>query len=154
MATRKKGAGLLMVWADVPAEKEAELHRWYNEEHVAERMSVPGFLNAARYEAVKGGPKHLAVYELESPAVLDSPAYKKVQANPTPWTKRCSPEVIGTTFIRNVYTMIHPRALAPSAAESGMAPSLQIGRMDVRPHVDAELCDWHHTLYPPHYRDR
>jgi hypothetical protein len=31
---------------------------------------VPGFLSGARYEAVKGGPKHLACYELESVAVL------------------------------------------------------------------------------------
>ena len=61
---KTKGTGLLMVWADVPADKEAEFNRWYNEEHLAERMAVPGFLSAARYEAVKGGPKHLAVYEL------------------------------------------------------------------------------------------
>src|SRR5947208_12513380 len=49
-------------------DKEAEFNRWYNEEHLAERLAIPGFLNGARYEAVKGGPKHLAVYELESPA--------------------------------------------------------------------------------------
>ena len=79
----KKGTGLLMVWADVPADKEDDFNRWYNEEHMAERLSVPGFLDAARYEAVKNGPKHLACYELESPAVLESPAYKRVQANPT-----------------------------------------------------------------------
>ena len=59
MAT-KKGTGLLMVWADVPADKEDDFNRWYNEEHMAERLSVPGFLDAARYEAVKNGPKHLA----------------------------------------------------------------------------------------------
>src|SRR5258705_8981521 len=58
----KKGTGLLMVWADVPADKEAEFNRWYNEEHLAERLAIPGFLNGARYEAGKGGPKHLAVY--------------------------------------------------------------------------------------------
>src|SRR5258705_13678684 len=114
-------------------------------------MSVPGFLNAARYEAVKGGPKHLAVYELESPAVLDSPAYKMVQANPTPWTKRCSPEVIGTTFIRNVYSMIHPRALDATAAASDLAPALQLGRMDVPPEVDAEFNEWYNTVYVPNY---
>src|SRR5262249_56357455 len=137
MATPRKGTGLLMVWADVPADKEAEFNRWYNEEHLAERMSVPGFLNAARYEAVKGGPKHLAVYELEGPAVLESPAYKKVQANPTPWTKRCSPEVIGTTFTRNVYTMIHPRALSGAAAASDLPPALQLARLHAPPDVDA-----------------
>jgi len=150
MAT-KKGSGLLMVWAEVPADKEPEFNRWYNEEHVAERLAVPGFLNAARYEAVKGGPKHLAVYELESPAVLDSPAYKQVLANPTPWTKRCSPDVIGTTFIRNVYSLIHPRALGPAAAASDMAPALQLGRMDVPPEVDAEFNEWYNTVYVPNY---
>src|SRR5512145_980900 len=105
MRTRK-GTGLLMVWADIPAAREPDFNRWYNEEHLAERLAVPGFLSAARYEAVKGGPKHLACYELESAAVLDSEAYKRVQATPTEWTRRCSPEHIGTTYIRNVYTMI------------------------------------------------
>src|SRR5206468_463103 len=81
--TTNKGTGLLMVWADVPADKENEFNRWYNDEHLAERLSVPGFLSAARYEAVKGGPKHLACYELESVAVLESDAYRHVQAHPT-----------------------------------------------------------------------
>src|SRR2546425_9130680 len=100
--TAKKGTGLLMVWADVPADKEGEFNRWYNEEHLAERLAIPGFLSGARYEAVKGGPKHLAVYELESPAVLEGPAYKKVQANPTQWTKRPGPQAIRPTYIRNL----------------------------------------------------
>ena len=88
---------------------------------------MPGFLSAARYEAVKGSPKHLACYELESAQVLDSAAYRRVRDNPTEWTRRSSPEVIGTTCIRNVYTMIHPAALSPAAADSPMAPALQIG---------------------------
>jgi hypothetical protein len=149
--TTKKGSALLMVWADIPADKEKEFNRWYNEEHLAERLAVPGFLSAARYEAVKGGPKHLACYELESAAVLESAAYKKVQANPTAWTKRCSPEHIGTAYIRNVYTMIHPKALAPAAAQSAMAPALQMGRMDVPPEADAEFNTWYNTVYVPNY---
>ena len=147
----KKGTGLLMVWTDVPADKEAEFNRWYNEEHLAERLAIPGFLSGARYEAVKGGPKHLACYELESPAVLEGAAYTRAQANPTPWTKRCSPEVIGTTYIRNVYTLIHPTGVAPDVAGSGMAPSLQIGRMAVPPDVDAAFNDWYNTIYVPNY---
>ena len=148
---KKRGTGLLMVWTDVPADKEAEFNRWYNEEHLAERLSVPGFLSAARYEAVKGGPKHLAVYELDSPAVLESEAYKRVRENPTPWTKRMSPEVIATTFIRNVYTMIHPTTLSPDAAASDPAPALQLGRMDVPREVDAEWNTWYNTIYVPNY---
>ena len=146
-----KGSGLLMVWADVPADKEKEFNRWYNEEHLAERLAVPGFLGAARYEAVKGGPRHLAVYELESPAVLESEAYQRVQAQPTEWTKRAGPATVATTFIRNVYTMIHPAAVTPRIAQSPMAPALQIGRMDVPPEVDAEWNAWYNTVYVPNY---
>jgi hypothetical protein len=149
--TPKKGTGLLMVWVDVPANKEPEFNRWYNEEHLAERLAIPGFVNGARYEAVKGGPKHLAVYELESPAVLESAAYKKVATNPTPWTERSGPQAIATTFIRNVYTMIHPPTVTPSAAASGMAPALQLGRMDVPADVDREFNEWYNTIYVPNY---
>jgi hypothetical protein len=149
--TKKKGTGLLMVWTDVPADKEAEFNRWYNEEHMAERLSVPGFLSAARYEAVKGGPKHLAYYELESVEVLESAAYKYVQAHPTEWTRRCSPNVLGTTFIRNVYTLIHPTTVAPDIAQCDMALALQIGRMDVPPDIDAEFNTWYNTIYIPNY---
>jgi hypothetical protein len=151
MATKRKGTALLMVWADVPADTEKDFNRWYNEEHLAERLAIPGFLSGARYEAVKGGPKHLACYELENPGVLQSPAYKRVQANPTDMTKRFGPGTIATTYIRNVYTMIHPRALAPAAAESGMAPALQIGRMDVPGQVDDEFNTWYNTVYVPNY---
>jgi hypothetical protein len=148
---KRKGNALLMVWADVPADKEPEFNRWYNEEHLAERLAIPGFLSAARYEAVRSGPKHLACYELEDAAVMESPAYQRVRTHPTEWTRRCSPDAIGTTFIRNVYTMIHPPALAPEAAASGMAPALQIGRMDVPPEIDAEFNAWYDTIYVPNY---
>jgi hypothetical protein len=47
--------------------------------------------------------------------------------------------------------MIHPTALAPAAAQSGMAPALQIGRMDVPPEVDAEFNSWYNTIYVPNY---
>ena len=151
MATKKKGTGLMMVWADVPADKEKEFNSWYNEEHLAERMRIPGFLSGARYEAVKGGPKHLAFYELENVAVLESDAYMKVRKNPTEWTKRCSPDVIGTTFIRNVYTLIHPRTLTSAVAESDMAPALQLGRMDVPAEIDADFNTWYNTIYIPNY---
>src|SRR5512145_2508641 len=149
--TAKKGTGLLMVWADVPAEKEDEFNRWYNEEHLPERLAIPGFLSAARYEAIKGGPKHLAVYELESSAVLDSDAYRRVQAQPTEWTRRAGPGTVATTFIRNAYAMIHPAAPTPSLVESPMAPALQIGRMDVPAVVDAEWNRWYNTVYVPNY---
>src|SRR5262249_32175190 len=66
-------------------------------------------------------------------------------------TRRSGPQAIGTPYIRNVYAMIHPAALAPAAAASGMAPALQIGRMDVPSEIDAEFNDWYNTIYVPNY---
>ena len=67
--------GLLMVWVDVDPEYEAELHRWYDEEHIQRLLSVPGFRSAGRYVALKGGPKNLVLYELESIEVLHTAAF-------------------------------------------------------------------------------
>ena len=89
----QKGAALLMVWANVPARHEPDFNRWYNEEHLAERLAVPGVLSAARYEShTPGAPKHLAMYELADIAVLSSPEYLAARQNPTAWTRRASPK--------------------------------------------------------------
>ena len=145
----KKGTGLMMVWADIPADKEDDFNRWYNEEHLAELLSVQGVLNAARYEATMSGPKHLAVYELESPAVVGSEAFTSRPV--TEWGKRCSPRLIGTNFIQNVYEMIHPAALTDEIANSGMAPALQIGRMAISAENEVEWNQWYSGVYVPNY---
>ena len=72
---KKKGTALLVVFTDVDSEQDADFNAWYNQEHLPERLSAPGFLDGARYEAVKGGPRYLAVYELESPEALQSSEY-------------------------------------------------------------------------------
>ena len=148
----KKGSALLMVWVEVPADKEDDFNAWYNEEHLAERLAIPGFLSAARYESDSpGAPKHLAMYELENIDVMTSEAYLSVRANPTEWTKRCSPDVIATTYIRNTYEQIFPAGVEEGTAQSGMAAALQIGRMTVPLELDAEWNEWYNSVYVPNY---
>ena len=70
----RKGQGILLVYTDLVEPKyEEEFNAWYNTEHVPELLAIPGVLEAARYVATKGGPKYLAVYELASVAVLQTP---------------------------------------------------------------------------------
>ena len=145
----KKGTGLMIVWADIPAEMEDDFNRWYNEEHLAELLSVPGVLSAARYEATSSGPKHMAVYELESPAVVETEAFTSRPR--TEWGSRVSPSIIGTNFINNVYEMIHPAGLNDDIANSGMAPALQIGRMDVPAEQESSWNAWYSGVYVPNY---
>ena len=145
----KKGTGLLMVWVDVPVDREDEFNRWYNEEHLPELLAVPGVLSAARYEAVSSGPKHLACYELESSAVVDSDAFKDRSA--TEWAQRVGPRAIATTLINNVYEMVYPASLTPDIAQSGMAEALQIGRMGISAENEEEWNRWYSGVYVPNY---
>ncbi len=145
----KKGRALLMVWADIPADKEGDFNGWYNEEHLADVLAVPGVLNAARYEAIRGGPKHLACYELENPAVVDSDAFKNLPRSE--WGDRVSPSVIGINYVSNVYQMIRPVALTPEARASDMAPVLQIGRMSVPPEHEDAWNHWYSNVYTTNY---
>ena len=56
----------------------------------------------------------------------------------TEWFQRIAPSIVGTNVSSNVYEMVHPAALTDEIAESGMAPVLQIGRMDVPDESEAE----------------
>ena len=73
-----KGSGLLLVAADIDPENEVDFNRWYDEEHIAERLACPGFVRARRYKAIEGAPKYLALYDLTSPDALETDLYKKM----------------------------------------------------------------------------
>jgi len=78
-----------MVLANVEPESEAEFNRWYDREHMRERVEVPGFLSAQRYLSAGPSPwKYLATYETESLQTLRSPAYTNALARQSSWSKR------------------------------------------------------------------
>lgn len=143
-----KGTGIFLVYTDVDAQHEDEFNDWYNTEHLPELLAVPGILAAARYEAVKGGPKYLAAYELESTDVLQTPAFKNRPR--TPWGERVSPTVIGRNLTRVVGQQIFPQQV--DMPDRSMAPCLQIGRMSVPQAVDVEWNAWYNGEYVPGYR--
>ena len=45
---RDNGGGMLMVFTDGLPEAGEDIDRWHNEEHVPERLLIPGVLNAVR----------------------------------------------------------------------------------------------------------
>ena len=81
------GKGMLLTSMDIDASNEAEFNRWYDREHLEERVAIPGFLEARRYVAHDGNPKYLSLYSTETFEVLDSPVYRTVLANQTAWSK-------------------------------------------------------------------
>jgi hypothetical protein len=81
------GKGMLLTSMDIDPSDEAEFNRWYDREHLEERVAIPGFLEARRYVAHDGQPKYLGLYSTETFEVLDSPAYRTALANQTVWSK-------------------------------------------------------------------
>jgi hypothetical protein len=103
-----KGSGLLLVAADIDPENEVDFNRWYDEEHIAERLTCPGFVRARRFTALEGGPKYLALYELESPAALETDFYKNlVGGGRNAWTLRIQKQM--KNYLRNTYVCISDR---------------------------------------------
>lgn len=81
------GKGMLLTSMNIGASDEAEFNRWYDREHLEERVAIDGFLEARRYVAHDGNPKYLSLYSTETFEVLDSPAYRTALANQTAWSK-------------------------------------------------------------------
>jgi hypothetical protein len=81
------GKGMLLTSMDIDPSDEADFNRWYDREHLEERVAIPGFLEARRYVAHQGAPKYLCLYSTASFEVLDSPAYRAALENPTQWSK-------------------------------------------------------------------
>jgi hypothetical protein len=147
----KKGKGLFLAWADVPASMEQDFNKWYNEEHMAELLAIPGVLSAARYVAVSGSPKYLAAYELENPEVRDTPGYQEHLIKPTEWSKRVNLQARATRMVANNYRLLFPLTVTRKVAASDMAPVLQIGRMSIPRDQEDEFNTFYNTIYAPNY---
>jgi hypothetical protein len=74
-------AGLFYVYTDPGSVDETEFHDWYDHEHGPARLAVPGIRSALRYGALDDlKPPWLALYDLDSPEVIDSAEYKALGA--------------------------------------------------------------------------
>ncbi|MDN3309767.1 hypothetical protein QWJ90_02355 [Microbacterium oryzae] len=69
----------------VPEEDRAEFEHWYADEHVPMLMAAPDWLRVRRYHVVdgQGGPwTHIALHELASLEVMDSPERERARSGP------------------------------------------------------------------------
>ena len=83
------GNGLLAVWNDIPPEFEARFNGWYRDEHLAERVGLPGFRRGRRYRRLGEGeaPAYGALYETDAPEAMASAAYLARLDDPSPPTR-------------------------------------------------------------------
>jgi hypothetical protein len=117
--------GLLLTLTEPPPAMEEEFNAWYDTEHIPERLAIPGFRSACRWVS---GRSYLATYELDSPAVLQSPAYLARYQNQTPWSRRCLGKCV--TFKRWACEQVEPGDAEPHPAPAGVAFGAKALRLD------------------------
>jgi hypothetical protein len=121
------GKGMLLTSMDIDAANEAEFNRWYDREHLEERVAIEGFIEARRYVAHEAQPKYLSLYSTETFEVLDSPAYRTALANQTAWSRE---------NISRFKNMI--RAVARITFSRGQGRGAALGIVRLRPTVGGE----------------
>ena len=85
------GAGALAMWWNVPLDARAEFEDWHAHEHFPERLSIPGFRRASRWNSVDVAGGIFVMYELEAYEVLSSRLYLAHLNAPTAWSKKMMP---------------------------------------------------------------
>ncbi|KRE24315.1 hypothetical protein ASE66_03500 [Bosea sp. Root483D1] len=80
------GEGAVAIWHDIAPEGRAEFYAWHGEEHMPERVGIPGFLRGRRYVAIDADLEFFNLYEAQTVEVLKGQDYTARVNAPTPWT--------------------------------------------------------------------
>ncbi len=117
--------GILAIFNNVAPGREAEFEEWFQHEHLAERIAVPGFLIGRRHEAISGQPRYFNFYVTESVEVLKSAAYLGRLDAPTPMTRTIMSEVfkdMNRTVCHRTFRLGAIRGTAVVAVRFGERP--------------------------------
>jgi hypothetical protein len=124
--TSEELPGILFVWTDVDPSHEEDFNRWYDREHVSERVAIPGFISGMRYQSVRGPRRYLGLYRTLSLEAFRTPAYFQAFKQQTPWS------------VTNLHRMQDPmRRVCQIDAETGAGTGawltvLRLGTLDAQ----------------------
>ncbi len=139
--------GLLVAGFHYPNIAEDEFDDWYDTEHIPERLSVKGFLNAERWVAADGAKTALATYDLESLAVLKQDSYvSKKGDGRSPWSKRIGRKT-------DLFCRLTAEQLAPGGeAAPKNAGGLLMVATNIASQVDKDFNAWYDEEHLPALR--
>jgi hypothetical protein len=136
--------GLLFMAFDFSTAHADEFHDWYDNEHVPERLRVPGFLNAERWIDDTNPQIHVATYDMDTVGVLQSPAYLAVGGNnQSVWTKRVT-SMCGRIMRFEGEQLVPGEQIAPSGAGA-----LLVASMTPDSDAETEFNDWYDKEHLP-----
>ncbi|KAF2797469.1 hypothetical protein K505DRAFT_322521 [Melanomma pulvis-pyrius CBS 109.77] len=113
------GEGLLVLWGniDTTTVNEDALNEWWTNEHLPERLRLPGFIRARRYCGPLRNDRsraYFACYEVSKLEHLRSESYMESLNSPTPNTEQFMPALAkmnrsACSIICSTSRMYHPR---------------------------------------------
>ena len=88
------GEGVIAIWNGITPQGRAEFYAWHINEHMPERVGIPGFRRGRRYIAADAAthPEFFTLYETETPQVTQGIDYANRLNAPTPWTRTATAE--------------------------------------------------------------
>lgn len=129
----------LCIWTNIDPAFEADFNRWYDREHMQERVAIPGFRFARRFKALHDTARpYLALYCTQDAGVFTSEPYTRAFTHQTEWSLR--------NFSRMRHTQRRVGTLDVEAGEGqgGMLAAFVLPETTVqqaRPRLDAQLAE-------------
>jgi hypothetical protein len=83
------GEAVAAIWNGIAPEGRDQFYDWHINEHIPERVGIPGFRRGRRYIAADADtrPEFFTLYETDTMQVLQGSDYSNRLNDPTPWTK-------------------------------------------------------------------
>ena len=107
-------SGAIAIWHDIAPEGLAEFYAWHGEEHMPERVSIPGFCSGRRFIARSADLQFFNLYETQSAEVVRGADYKARLDSPSPRT------LSTVKHFRNVARSLCQVLVKRTASESGI----------------------------------
>jgi len=115
----RDGGGAVAIWHDIAPEGLDEFYAWHGEEHMPERVAIPGFVRGRRFIAIDARLGFFNLYETTSADVVAGPDYRRRLDNPTPRT------ISAVRHFRNVARSLCAVAARSGAAQGGVVATLR-----------------------------
>lgn len=138
--------GMLFSQMTPPFGEQERFERWYDDDHIALRMPLPGFVAAHRYwqQLDDAGTRlhHLAIYDLESLDALATSQYQALKADPGAETDYMLSHVTG-------FTRFITERISDQGEANARGRYLSVVAFAVPDDEAAEFDDWYDSEHAP-----
>ena len=127
------GQGAVAIWHDIAPEGRDEFYAWHGQQHMAERVAIPGFLRGRRYVGIDAQLEFFNLYETADVDVPRGKDYAERLNHPTLWTLQTVPH------FRSVARSICHVGFSQGRAQGGLMATLRydVAAANVDAHLDA-----------------